>query len=242
MTDERNQEKRRWKGRKGGDGEGAGKRKKMMRRVKTARGRKTSSTLWLHRQINDIYVQRAREEGYRGRAAYKLMELDDRFQLLGKGARVVDLGAAPGGWAQVAMQRGASEVVGIDLLPIEPLGGAQFLEMDFTDEAAPAAVKALLKGAPDVVLSDMAANTTGHPATDHLRIVALVELAVDFAIQTLKPGGHFVAKVFQGGSEGGLLKLLKANFEQVRHFKPDASRAESAETYVVARNFRGKQD
>lgn len=243
MTDERNQEKRRWKGRKSGDGgEGTGKRKKMMRRVKTARGRKTSSTLWLHRQINDIYVQRAREEGYRGRAAYKLMELDDRFQLLGNSARVVDLGAAPGGWAQVALQRGASEVVGIDLLPIEPLGGAQFLEMDFTDEAAPEAVNALLKGAPDVVLSDMAANTTGHPATDHLRIVALVELAVDFAIHTLRPGGHFVAKVFQGGSEGGLLKLLKANFEQVRHFKPDASRAESAETYVVARNFLGKQD
>jgi 23S rRNA (uridine2552-2'-O)-methyltransferase len=229
---------RRWKGK----GEASGnKRRKLTRRVKTARGRKTSSNRWLQRQLNDVYVQRAKEDGYRGRAAYKLKEIDERFSLIRRGMRVVDLGAAPGGWAQVAVQSGVAQVVGIDLLPIEPFTGAQFLEMDFTEETAQDAVRELLQASPDLVLSDMAANTTGHAATDHLRIVALVELAVYFAIDTLKPGGHFIAKVFQGGSEGDLLRLLKANFEDVRHFKPDASRSESAETYVIARRFKGKQ-
>ncbi|PHR54639.1 MAG: rRNA methyltransferase [Robiginitomaculum sp.] len=234
----RDGEKRRWKGK--GDAK-ASVRRKLTRRVKTARGRKISSVRWLQRQLNDVYVQRAQEEGYRGRAAYKLIELDDRFRLIRKNSRVVDLGAAPGGWAQVAVARGASQVVGIDLLPIEPLDGAQFLEMDFTEIEATQAVIDLLSGPPDLVLSDMASNTTGHPATDHLRIVALVELAAEFAIETLRPGGQFVAKVFQGGADGELLKLLRANFETVRHFKPDASRSTSAETYVIARNFRKKR-
>jgi 23S rRNA (uridine2552-2'-O)-methyltransferase len=234
----RDGDERRWKGK--GDASG-NKRRKLTRRVKTARGRKTSSNRWLQRQLNDVYVQRAKEDGYRGRAAYKLKEIDERFSLIRRGMRVVDLGAAPGGWAQVAVQSGVAQVVGIDLLPIEPFTGAQFLEMDFTEETAQDAVRELLQASPDLVLSDMAANTTGHAATDHLRIVALVELAVYFAIDTLKPGGHFIAKVFQGGSEGDLLRLLKANFEDVRHFKPDASRSESAETYVIARRFKGKQ-
>jgi len=227
---------RRWKKK----GEALGdKRRKLTRRVKTARGRKISSNRWLQRQINDLYVQRAQEEGYRGRAAYKLIQIDDRFKLFRRGMRIVDLGAAPGGWVQVALGKGAAQVTGIDLLPIEPIDGVEFLEMDFTEEAAQEAVRQKLQGPPDMVLSDMASNTTGHAATDHLRIVALVELAAQFAIETLRPGGHFVAKVFQGGSEEQLLKLLKENFETVRHFKPDASRQESAETYVIARNFRG---
>lgn len=229
---------RRWKGKAEAKGE---KRRKLTRRVKTSRGRKISSVRWLQRQLNDVYVQRAQEEGYRGRAAYKLIELDDRFSLIRKNKRVVDLGAAPGGWSQVAIQRGAGQVVGIDLLPIEPVDDVQFLEMDFTDELAGQAVIDMLQGAPDLVMSDMASNTTGHPATDHLRIVALVELAAEFAIATLAPGGNFVAKVFQGGSEGELLKTLKANFITVRHFKPDASRTESAETYVIAKTFRGRK-
>ncbi|MBL4618273.1 MAG: RlmE family RNA methyltransferase [Robiginitomaculum sp.] len=229
---------RRWKGKTEAKGE---KRRKLTRRVKTSRGRKISSVRWLQRQLNDVYVQRAQEEGYRGRAAYKLIELDDRFSLIRKNKRVVDLGAAPGGWSQVAIQRGAGQVVGIDLLPIEPVDDVNFLEMDFTDELAGQAVIDMLQGPPDLVMSDMASNTTGHPATDHLRIVALVELAAEFAIATLAPGGNFVAKVFQGGSEGELLKLLKANFITVRHFKPDASRTESAETYVIAKTFRGRK-
>ncbi len=227
---------RRWKGKS--EATGGGKRRKLTRRVKTSRGRKISSVRWLQRQINDVYVQRAKAEGYRGRAAYKLIELDERFSLIRRGSLVVDLGAAPGGWSQVAVARGAGRVVGIDLLEIDPLKGAEFLQMDFTDDAAPMAVRALLQGPPDLVMSDMAANTTGHPATDHLRIVALVEMAAEFAIETLAPGGKFVAKVFQGGSESRLLKTLKANFGSVRHFKPDASRAMSAETYVIARELR----
>jgi len=230
---------RRWNKGKGKDETGGEKRRKLTRRVKTARGRKISSVRWLQRQINDVYVQRAQKDGYRGRAAYKLLELDERFSLIKRGSLVVDLGAAPGGWSQVALARGAGRVVGIDLLEVEPLEGADFLEMDFTEEAAALSVRELLQGAPQLVLSDMASNTTGHPATDHLRIVALVELAAEFAIETLAPGGKFVAKVFQGGSEGQLLKTLKASFGSVRHFKPDASRAESAETYVIARDFRG---
>ncbi|MCF6292877.1 MAG: RlmE family RNA methyltransferase [Robiginitomaculum sp.] len=229
---------RRWKGKAEAKGD---KRRKLTRRVKTSRGRKISSVRWLQRQLNDVYVQRAQEEGYRGRAAYKLIELDDRFSLIRKNKRVVDLGAAPGGWSQVAVQRGAGQVVSIDLLPMELIDDVKFLEMDFTAPEAANAVIDLLQGPPDLVMSDMASNTTGHPATDHLRIVALVELAAEFAIATLAPGGNFVAKVFQGGSEGELLKTLKANFITVRHFKPDASRTESAETYVIAKTFKGRK-
>ncbi len=232
--------KRRWSG-KSGQQKGAGERRRgLSKRVKTARGRKLSSTLWLQRQLNDPYVQRARAEGWRSRAAFKLIELDERFGLLKKGAAVVDLGAAPGGWAQVALQRGAARVAGIDLLAVEALPGARFLQQDFMDEAAPAAVRTALGGPADLVLSDMAANTTGHRDTDHLRIVALDEAAADFAINVLRPGGAFVAKVFQGGAEGDLLALLKTHFAKVRHFKPKASRSGSPETYVVALGFKGR--
>jgi 23S rRNA (uridine2552-2'-O)-methyltransferase len=221
---------------KGGDARAA---KQMFERVKTARGRKTSSTRWLQRQLNDPYVKKAQMEGYRSRAAYKLIQLDERFHLFRPGMRVVDLGAAPGGWAQVALKKGASEVVGIDLLEMEPIPGATLLQHDFTAEDAPDLVKAELGGPADAVISDLAPWTTGHKKTDHLRIVALVELAIQFALETLRPGGFFVAKVFQGGAEGELLETLKANFAKVRHFKPDASRSESAETFVVATGFKG---
>lgn len=214
-------------------------------RVKTARGRKPSSTRWLQRQLNDPYVIEARRQGFRSRAAFKLVELDDRFHILTHGARVVDLGAAPGGWTQVAVERvkalslNGGTVVGIDILPWDPVPGAVVLTHDFLDDAAPEILKKALNGPADVVLSDMAAPTTGHAATDHLRIIALVEVALDFAVQVLAPGGSFVAKVFQGGTEKTLLDQLKRDFVVVRHAKPRASRAESAETYVVAMGFRG---
>ncbi len=231
-------DKRRWKGAKDKiDGTGE-RRRGLSKRVKTARGRKLSSTLWLQRQLNDPYVQRAKDEGWRSRAAYKLIELDERFSLIKPGSRIVDLGAAPGGWAQVAIFRGAKHVAGIDLLEMEPLDNAIFLKMDFMDEDAPAAVLHELGGRTDLVLSDMAANTTGHKATDHLRVVALAEAAAHFAIETLSPGGAFVAKVFQGGATESLLNLLKTHFTDVRHVKPKSSRAGSPETYVVALGFR----
>jgi 23S rRNA (uridine2552-2'-O)-methyltransferase len=192
-----------------------------------------SSRNWLQRQLNDPYVARARAEGYRARAAYKLIELDEKFHFLKKGARVVDLGAAPGGWAQVAVQRGA-KVVGIDLLPIEPLTGAVFLEMDFLAPEAPAALIGALGGPPDIVLSDMAANTTGHAKTDQIRTGALADAAADFALEHLAPGGTFVTKAFQGGLDNTLLTRLKQGFATVKHAKPPASRAESSEVYVVA--------
>jgi len=214
-------------------------RRGLTKRVKTAKGRKASSTRWLQRQLNDPYVERAQARGYRSRAAFKLAELDDRFGLIAAGARVADLGAAPGGWAQIALERGAQRVAGIDLLPIEPLAGAAFLELDFTADGAPEAVKAALGGPADLVLSDLAPSTTGHKATDHLKIIALVEAAAEFAMETLAPGGAFVAKVFQGGAEKALLDRLKARFDKVRHAKPDASRAESAEIYLVATGFCG---
>ncbi|WP_421924197.1 RlmE family RNA methyltransferase [Maricaulis maris] len=221
---------------KGGDARAA---KQMFERVKTARGRKSSSTRWLQRQLNDPYVKKAQMEGYRSRAAYKLLQLDERFKLLKPGMRVVDLGSAPGGWVQVALKAGASEVVGIDLLEIEAIAGATLLQKDFTEDDAPALVKAEMGGSADAVISDLAPWTTGHKSTDHLRIVALAEMAAHFAVETLTPGGFFIAKVFQGGSDDGLLNLLKTNFEKVRHFKPDASRSESAETFVVAMGFKG---
>jgi 23S rRNA (uridine2552-2'-O)-methyltransferase len=219
-------------------------------RVKTARKRSLSSKLWLERQLNDPYVAQAKRDGWRSRAAYKLIELDDRYKLLKPGMRVVDLGAAPGGWSQVAVKkvrsaeadgRNAGKVVGIDLLPIEPLAGATFEVMDFNADDAPARLLAMLDGPADAVLSDMAANATGHRQTDHLKIVALAELAADFACEVLTPGGFFVAKVLQGGTENELLTRLKKDFATVRHVKPAASRADSAELYVLATGFRGRQ-
>jgi len=210
-------------------------------RVKSARRRKPSSTEWLNRQLNDPFVAEARRVGYRSRAAFKLIQLGERFHLLAPGRRVVDLGCAPGGWTQVAVQRvGApGAVVAIDLNPTDPVPGATILEGDFRDPAAADRIRAALGGPADLVLSDMASPATGHAATDHLRIVALAEDAFAFAAEILKPGGAFVAKVFQGGAEGELLARLKRAFAEVRHAKPAASRAESAETYVVAKGFRG---
>ena len=211
-------------------------------RLKTARGRTTASQKWLSRQLNDPYVRAAQQQGWRSRAAFKLIELDDRFHLIQRGASVIDLGAAPGGWAQVAVQRGAAHVVGVDLLPMDPVPGAVVLVGDFMDEAMPGQLAALLGGKADLVLSDMAPNTTGHNATDHLRIMALTDLALHFAIGTLADGGGFVAKVLQGGSERTMLDKLKRHFAVVRHAKPPASRKESSELYVVATGFRtGRQ-
>jgi 23S rRNA (uridine2552-2'-O)-methyltransferase len=208
--------------------------------LKTARGRSTASQRWLARQLNDPYVKAAKAAGWRSRAAFKLIELDDRFKLIKPGCRVVDLGAAPGGWTQVALKRGGAgaRVVGLDLLEMDPIPGATLLLGDFQDEAAEQAVLAALDGQADLVLSDMAPNTTGHTSTDHLRIMALAELALDFAVKVLKPGGGFVAKLFQGGAERAMLERLRRHFAEVRHAKPPASRKESAETYVVATGFR----
>ena len=233
-----NQPKRRWKKgvAKGGDPRAS---KQFHTRVKTARKRSTSSTLWLQRQLNDPYVNKAKQEGYRSRAAYKLSELDDRFHLIPKGGKIVDLGAAPGGWVQVALRRGAAHVVGIDLLEMEQIPGADLFVLDFTEPGAPDIVKQRLGGPADAVFSDLAPWTTGHKATDHIRIVALVELAAHFALETLKPGGHFVAKVFQGGTEDSLLAELKPRFEKVRHAKPPSSRSDSSETFLLAMGFKG---
>ena len=215
-------------------------------RVRTARKRSLSSTLWLERQLNDPYVARAKREGYRSRAAYKLLEINERYHFLKRGQRIVDLGAAPGGWSQVAAAAsGATEgkalVFGIDLLPIEPVPGVEFRQLDFLDPEAPRLLKEWLGGPADVVLSDMAANATGHKKTDHLRIVGLVELAVEFACEILNEGGAFLAKVLQGGTETELLARLKRDFAVVRHVKPQASRADSSELYVLATGFRGRR-
>ncbi|MGE3149885.1 MAG: RlmE family RNA methyltransferase [Pseudorhodoplanes sp.] len=231
----------------------------LMVRVKSGRGRTLSSKLWLERQLNDPYVARAKREGLRSRAAYKLIEIDDKHHLFRRGARVVDLGAAPGGWSQVAAQRtGAAEtgpersaardhvtagkghVVAIDILPMLPLAGVDFAKADFLDPDAPEKIVAMLGGKADIVLSDMAANATGHRKTDHLKIMGLVEAAADFAREILAPGGAFLAKVLQGGTEGALLTDLKRDFGKVRHIKPAASRADSAELYVLATGFRGR--
>jgi 23S rRNA (uridine2552-2'-O)-methyltransferase len=209
--------------------------------LRTARGRTAGSQRWLERQLNDPYVAAARAQGWRSRAAFKLIELDERFHLIAKGARVVDLGAAPGGWSQVAVLRGAGQVVGLDLLPIDAVAGATFLSGDFNDPDMPDRLQALLGGPADLVLSDLAPNTTGHGATDHIRIVALAELALDFAMRVLAPGGGFVAKVFQGGAERQLLTPMKRAFATVRHAKPAASRKESSELYVVATGYRGER-
>jgi len=208
------------------------------------KGRSVSSKRWLERQLNDPYVARAKTQGLRSRAAFKLAEIDDRHHLLKPGRSVVDLGAAPGGWSQVAAQRvGAAEgkgrLVAIDLLPMEPIAGVAFVQLDFLDAAAPARLREMLGGPADVVLSDMAANATGHRRTDHLKIMALAEAAADFARAVLKPGGAFLAKVLQGGTEATLLADLKRDFATVRHVKPAASRTDSAELYVLATAFRG---
>ena len=209
-------------------------------RLRTGRGRTASSNRWLSRQINDPYVKQAKAEGYRSRAAYKLRELDERFELLRGVSRAVDLGIAPGGWSQVLRQRCPNaKVVGIDLLPVEPIEGVTILEMDFMADAAPAALQAALDGPPDLVLSDMAANTVGHKQTDHLRTMGLVECAADFAIANLAPGGAFVAKVLAGGTDTELLALLKRHFRSVKHAKPPASRKGSSEWYVIAQGFKG---
>jgi 23S rRNA (uridine2552-2'-O)-methyltransferase len=210
-------------------------------RVKTAKGRKSSSIMWLQRQLNDPYVRRAQADGYRSRAAYKLLELDERFALL-KGVRaVVDLGIAPGGWSQVVRRFAPkAAVVGIDLLPTDPIDGVTILEMDFMNDGAPTKLRDALGGAADLVLSDMAANTVGHPQTDHLRTMGLVEAGLDFAIRILKPGGVFVAKVLAGGADHGLVAELKRHFATVKHAKPPASRKGSSEWYVVAQGFKGR--
>jgi 23S rRNA (uridine2552-2'-O)-methyltransferase len=214
-------------------------------RVGSGKGRSLSSRRWLERQLNDPYVARARREGFRGRAAFKLIEIDDRHHLLAKGARVVDLGAAPGGWSQVAARRvGAAEgrgrVVAVDVLAMAPVAGVEFIQLDFLDPSAPDAIRALLDGPADVVLSDMAANATGHRRTDHLKIMALAEAAADFAREVLAPGGAFLCKVLQGGTETALLASLKRDFTIVRHVKPAASRTDSAELYLLATGFRAR--
>ena len=210
-------------------------------RVKTAKGRKVGSTKWLERQLNDPYVKRARAEGYRSRAAYKLIELDERFGFLKGATRIVDLGIAPGGWSQVVRQRlPRSILVGIDLLPTDPLDGVTILQMDFMDDEAPARLREALGGPADLVLSDMAANTVGHPQTDHLRTMGLVEAALDFAADILAPGGAFVAKVLAGGADANLVAELKRRFTAVKHAKPPASRKGSSEWYVVAQGFKAQ--
>ncbi len=217
----------------------------LKQRVRTARGRTTSSTRWLQRQLNDPYVARARSEGYRSRAAFKLVEIDDAHHLLNPGARVLDLGAAPGGWSQVAASRvgtgqGGGRVVGIDLQEMEAIPGVELVQLDFMEPDAPERIRELLGGDVDVVLSDMAPSSTGHRQTDHLRIMALAEAAIDFARQVLAPGGTFLAKVLQGGTETTLLADMKRDFTKVRHVKPKASRAGSSELYVLATGFRGR--
>ncbi len=213
-------------------------------KVKTARGRKTSSTLWLERQLNDPYVVEAKTRGFRSRAAFKLLQLDERFKLLKPGDSVVDLGAAPGGWTQIAVDRvgsikGKGKVLAVDILEMEPIKGAEVMQLDFTADDADEKVKALLGGPVNAVISDIAAPTTGHKQTDHLRIIYMVELALAFAEDVLAPGGVFIAKVLKGGTENALLDQMKRNFAVVRHAKPEASRSDSREAYVIATGFRG---
>jgi 23S rRNA (uridine2552-2'-O)-methyltransferase len=224
---------------------GPGATRVLRTKVKKKSGLKESSRRWLERHLNDPYVQRSKAEGYRSRSAYKLIEIDDRYRILKPGARVIDLGAAPGGWCQVAAERVRSSVdkptvVGIDYLDMDSVPGATVLKMDFLDDAAPAKLIEALGGEPDVVLSDMAAPTTGHRRTDHIRTMHLAEVAADFAIAVLRPGGHFLAKTFQGGTEASLLDLLKRSFRSVHHVKPPASRDESVELYLLAKDFKGR--
>ncbi|MGR4864633.1 RlmE family RNA methyltransferase [Caulobacter sp. LARHSG274] len=209
-------------------------------RLKTAFGRTPSQQAWLERQINDPFSAKARALGYRSRAAFKISEIDDKHHFFRKGARVIDLGCAPGGWLQIATERGVTDIVGVDLLPVDPVAPAHILEMDFTDPACPPKMLELLGGAPDLVMSDMAPNTVGHRETDHLRIVGLIEIGADFAIEVLKPGGAFVAKAFQGGETAAVIAQLKKHFTKVVHFKPKASRSDSSEVFLVATGFKGR--
>ena len=208
--------------------------------MKTSKRRTTSSNAWLQRQLNDPFVSLAKTRGYRARAAFKLTEIDDRLHLLRRGVRVVDLGCAPGSWLEVAVERGVIDIAGVDLLAIDPVPPAHILQMDFTDPACGPRLLELLGGAPDLVLSDMAPNTTGHRETDHLRIVGLIDMALDFAIASLKPGGAFVAKAFQGGGTSEVLARLKRHFAKVQHIKPKASRQDSSELFFVATGFKGR--
>lgn len=218
-------------------------RKSLTVKVKTSKYKKASSNRWLERQLNDPYVAESKRLGYRSRAAFKLIQLDEKYKFLGKNKTIVDLGCAPGGWTQVAVERnkGQGQVVGIDILETTPIAGATMICQDFTESDAPDKLKALLNGPADIVMSDMAANTTGHQQTDHLRTIALVEAAYEFAKEVLSEGGIFIAKVFQGGAEGTLLNDMKKNFTKVSHYKPDASRQGSPETYVVAQGFKKKE-
>jgi len=215
-----------------------------MARLKDEKRRTLSSRIWLERQISDPYVARAKREGLRSRAAYKLAEIDDKYRLLKPGALVVDLGAAPGGWSEIAARRAGSggRVIAIDILDMKPIAGVEFLQLDFLDPTAPERLKAMLGGKADIVLSDMAANATGHRQTDHLRIMALAEAAADFACEVLADGGALLCKVLQGGTERKLLAALKRDFESVKHVKPPASRSDSAELYLLARGFRGRSE
>jgi 23S rRNA (uridine2552-2'-O)-methyltransferase len=230
---------------KGGGAEQRGGSRKLAVKLRTAKGRKTASTRWLQRQLNDPYVEEAKRRGYRSRAAFKLIQIDDKYRFLKPGMTVVDLGAAPGGWSQIAVERvgsaeGRGQVLAVDVAAIEPLPGVEVLALDVSAENAVAAIRAGLRGGrADVVLSDMASPATGHRATDHLRVIALVEAALDLAEDVLKPGGTFLAKVFQGGAGGELVARLKRSFAKVQHVKPKASRPESPEVYVLATGFRG---
>lgn len=212
-----------------------------MAKLKPGKRRTPSSRAWLERQLNDPYVARAKREGFRSRAAFKLVEIDEKFHLLNKGARVVDLGAAPGGWSEIAARRAgpSGRVIALDILEMKPVAGVDFLQLDFLDATAPDRLKEMLGGSADVVLSDMAANATGHRQTDHLRIMALADAAAAFAREVLAPGGSFLCKVLQGGTEAALLAELKRDFATVKHVKPPASRADSAELYLLAKGFRG---
>ena len=218
-------------------------KKSLTVRVKTAKKRTSSSTQWLQRQLNDPYVAEAQKQGYRSRAAFKLIQLDEKYQFLGKGKVIVDLGCAPGGWTQVAVARNnnAGQVVGLDILETKPILGATLICQDFTKDSAPDELKALVHGKADIVMSDMAANTTGHQQTDHIRTIGLVDMAYDFAKEILADDGIFIAKVFQGGAQKDLLNDIKINFKKVGHYKPDASRKGSPETYLVAQGFRGSK-
>ncbi|MFN3228429.1 MAG: RlmE family RNA methyltransferase [Asticcacaulis sp.] len=211
-------------------------------KLKTAKMRTLSSQLWLERQLNDPFVVKAKAEGWRSRAAFKLIEIDERYGVLRRGQRVVDLGCAPGGWVQVALQRGASRVVGVDLLPVDPIPGSEMIEADFTDPEVGPRLLAMLDGPPDVIMSDMAHNTVGHKQTDHIKIVVLIEMAMAFAEANLAKGGTFVTKAFQGGETADLLRRLRATYTEVRHVKPKASRADSSELYIIAMGFKGAQN
>ncbi|MEM6627426.1 MAG: RlmE family RNA methyltransferase [Pseudomonadota bacterium] len=240
MSDVGDDGKRRWKGPKSDDSSDKTRSRSFATKQKINKGdRKKSSRTWIERQLNDPYVRLAKEAGYRSRAAFKLIDLDERFGLFKRDARVVDLGCAPGGWTQIAIARGSEKVVGIDLLKTDVIADAHLVEGDINDPAAVAAMMSALNGAPTLVLSDMAAATTGHKQTDHVRTVALAETAARFAVEHLAQGGAFCSKVFQGGAQGELLQMLQENFKEVRHWKPPSSRSESPEIFVVAKGFGG---